>query len=520
MSNTDAIGFPTLGELLQFVYDAFGVLPRKHSLKGDELDETQKKSIQRALDRLRKEDGNFNENIGGLITTLSNLVAGHIHNPRIALVAGEVISDIERVYLAVIQDEGTFWGKRKTIRWFVNEFLIQRLAFSLKKHFLSFNVASTQLATPGSYWFLPNLAGERIIMPLETVMRWIYDGCQMSQRGFHSVTEHSRDLDFEADRRLENAQNWIVGKKLPSLSGLMWNFNITFDHLESQGKLDSRMRESYSTALIIARVSTFVAEAVLNAFEIGYLRQICEQFREDDGYAAEEFADFKEGTSHYLDEEGISGYEADEFWMRQTKLFCDAYAENGLELAAFLRAKPVEEHAEFFLDAECRRQLVERYGPFAINSAVRMLQRAEAQSVVPAEFGELLLVGLELRKNPAMSVESLSSFERQVKASEVEHLLDWLVPWLHAIRYNWQGKYDLAFPYIQDAFNRAKYCAGGNQRGIIKLLLTVAAKCKKRVAFKRGVMWAQYMHIDFPWLRQGNLSDEDIDYLFEDMQES
>ena len=47
------ICFATQGELVKLAYDAFGVLPRKDACH-DDIDETQKKAIQKQLERLAK----------------------------------------------------------------------------------------------------------------------------------------------------------------------------------------------------------------------------------------------------------------------------------------------------------------------------------------------------------------------------------------------------------------------------------------------------------------------------------
>ena len=60
------IAFPTQGEVLQFAFDAFGVLPRKHE-RGENFDEARKKSTQTALRRLAEEVGQLDENLGQLL---------------------------------------------------------------------------------------------------------------------------------------------------------------------------------------------------------------------------------------------------------------------------------------------------------------------------------------------------------------------------------------------------------------------------------------------------------------------
>ncbi|MFJ3057893.1 hypothetical protein [Herbaspirillum sp. NPDC087042] len=137
----------------------------------------------------------------------------------------EVICDISDVYLSVLKDDGTYLTKKETIRWVIDDYLIGRLIFSIHKHILRFNVASEGLVTPTGYWYLPDFQDGKVVMPLAKVMRWIYEESGMSQTGFHSLQPKVVEEVFETDRRLNNAQNWIKGNGLPSLSSLMMNFS-------------------------------------------------------------------------------------------------------------------------------------------------------------------------------------------------------------------------------------------------------------------------------------------------------
>jgi len=69
------ICFATQGELVKLAYDAFGVLPRKDACH-DDIDETQKKAIQKQLERLAKEEGGLLSNFGQVTQTLSSILKG------------------------------------------------------------------------------------------------------------------------------------------------------------------------------------------------------------------------------------------------------------------------------------------------------------------------------------------------------------------------------------------------------------------------------------------------------------
>jgi len=66
----NAVSFPTQGEVIQFVFDALGILPRKHE-DDPSFNETRKKSTQKALQRLSVEEGVLDQRLDEMIQTLS-----------------------------------------------------------------------------------------------------------------------------------------------------------------------------------------------------------------------------------------------------------------------------------------------------------------------------------------------------------------------------------------------------------------------------------------------------------------
>lgn len=62
------VSFPTQGEVIQFAFDALGVLPRKHDDNAS-FDETQKKTTQKALQRLALDEGTLDQQrLGGMMS--------------------------------------------------------------------------------------------------------------------------------------------------------------------------------------------------------------------------------------------------------------------------------------------------------------------------------------------------------------------------------------------------------------------------------------------------------------------
>jgi hypothetical protein len=204
-----AIGFPTQGVLIKFAFDATGVLPRKRG-ELDGMSETDKKNIQKSLERLASEEGNLSDRCDDLIRTLVSIIAGNIKNGKLALAMGDVAFDLFEVYRAVIRSDGSYLEKHDTVRWFTSTYVIGRLVLSVNKHLLRYNIIADGLITPEDpYWFLPSIDGTKITWPLEKVMRWVYVVCDTTQTHFHYPGKHATSSSFEQQQRLDNASNWL-----------------------------------------------------------------------------------------------------------------------------------------------------------------------------------------------------------------------------------------------------------------------------------------------------------------------
>lgn len=178
------VGFPTQGEVLQFAFDAFGVLSRKHE-RDENFDEVRKKSTQTALRRLANEVGQLDQNLGKLLPTFSYLIAG-VLPPREILAFGDVFFDLFDTYRHTLKTEGTYLTKSETAKWFLLERAVPRLAISLAKQLQRYNVAADGLLVPpDALWYLPKRDGDSWRWPLERVMRWAYDLCGTSIQRFH-----------------------------------------------------------------------------------------------------------------------------------------------------------------------------------------------------------------------------------------------------------------------------------------------------------------------------------------------
>ena len=74
MDASKDINFPTLGEIVSEIFSAFGVFPQKNDKGHRIVNEKQKKTFQKTLQRLAKEESCIQEKLDELIQLLADLV--------------------------------------------------------------------------------------------------------------------------------------------------------------------------------------------------------------------------------------------------------------------------------------------------------------------------------------------------------------------------------------------------------------------------------------------------------------
>ena len=131
-----------------------------------------------------------------------------------------------------------------------------------------------------------------------------------------------------------------------------------------------------------------------------------------------------------------------------------------------------------------------------------------------------MLNGLDLKNNNNTSQDDIALYEVNLKQSNLELILPWMLPWIKGAYHYRREEYQLAFPFFKEAFNSAKYCAGKNQYKLVNQCVEVAAKNNKRLEFNKGIRWAQYLGIEIRWLRKDEPTDEKLDFVFAIMQKA
>lgn len=334
--------FPTLGELIKFAFDAAGVLPRKHG-EDDGLSTSEKKRIQKQLERLTDEEGSLTERSAELIHTLSYLVAGAISSEKANLAFGECAIDIFEVYNAVIRDDGTYLSKKDSILWFCRAYAVSRLAVSIQKHILRFNLSAEGFTyPPDPDWFLPTIDGDTIAWPLAKAMSWVYGVCDISRTHFHYPGKSTKTDRPEQQQNLDNASAWFNGKRIPSWPCLYWNFSRSLGRLQNsdnpayQRDITERLYQSIFQVLFLARLSTYVCSVVKEIYGTEVLGKLLSQFKQQGVWLAPDIEEFVCVTTTYLNKNSLPSAAVDSIWMQFSERYWARFQERMVDLGRTL----------------------------------------------------------------------------------------------------------------------------------------------------------------------------------------
>lgn len=505
------VAFPTQGEVLHFAFDAFGVLPRKHE-QDESFDETSKKSTQTALRRLANGVGQLDQNLGKLLTTFSYLIAG-VLPPREFLAFGDVFFDLFDTYQHTLKTEGTYLTKSETAKWFLLDRAAPRLAISLAKQLQRYNVAADGLLVPpDAYWYLPKRDGDGWQWPLERVMRWAYDLAGASIHGFHCPDDAELAL---LSKNVESAKNWLAGRNLPSWSSLLKNFNESFEALDrfrAKQKLPAipeAQKLSIRIALFLSRAATYVSNLVQKHFGNETLEEFCTRYCLVAECLVDDTQTVRESVQKLITREQLPTSEWDNVWFDVVTDYWHKFVVRRDRLSDAV----VGGHITIDEAIESSRV----FGRFAALE----FEHPEAfapQHSIPDGFGELLFDGLALRKSGDLSISSIEAYRTRLENGGLSNALSWMVPWQRSTYHYRDGNYAEAFPFIQEAYERAQYCAGMNQYLLVNQYIELSAKNDKWKEFTQGVHWATYLGIEVRWLRKKPPTKENLEFVFEMMK--
>lgn len=510
---SDDYRFATQGELIKLAYDAFGVLPRKHADR-TELDETQKKTIQKQLARLAKEEGRLIPNFEETIQTLGKILAKYFTSPLIMAAVHDTLADLLEAYSALVREEGTFLDKQETLRYFISTSALPLVIVSLNKSLLSYSLLGFGETVPKSeFWFLPTVASDgRIEWPLEKVMRWAYQICNTTQTQFHYPGKNTESENYQLQQNLESAAKWTRGVSLPALPVLFHNFNQSFEAMAGCGcKVPKQLQTNILTALTVARVVSYIGRELERIYDVHYLEELSNQFRDYASWIADDLNEFKAELVPILQQ-----IESPEKSFVTWQSACINYwtffnmkiASVGERMQRFQNEQPSQSIRKDEVES-----LRRKYGRFAVN-IFEDVSRRQMQFTPPERFAEMLYRGFDLKNDSSTQLKQVEEYAVQLADYRLDKQLRWMEHWLRAVFYYRREEYKASMKYFHKAFNNAKYRAGKSQYKLVNQYVEVAAKNDDRRNFKKGVEWAQYLGIEIRWLRKDEPTEEKLDYVF------
>ena len=516
MSKIEGVGYPTQGEVVRFLYAAGGVLPEKRDQAP--LSATERKALRKALRRLAAEEGELEENFGEMVKQLAFLVAGHIELERLILAVGEVVSDLLDIYRQAVRDEGTFLSKDGTVRWLVRDRWGPAAALSIARNITRFGLRPLAPYLPDAAdWYLPGLADDKPLWPLQKVWQWIYDQTGLTQTQFHYPGRTTEESDVERQRDLENAQNWLQGKHFPSAAALRWTVDRAFSAQRdvkpgTSGKPDLSsplLQEGVRVALFLARCSTHISLEIADLFGKEFLAQVCKLFERDLALALEDTHRVEVRIGELADQHNLSPLNlelrTDAINLWDENLRARGY-QAGTQLDWLYKAGG--------LTGDKIDELVKVYGALPVLPLADWLQRPRGHEIPPG-FETALFEGLHLAEDHGLTGQQIDEYDASLQASDARAHLPWMVPWLRFLNCYRSHDDAAAWTWISEAYKQARYRAGSKQHKIANHYIELAAKARDRVAFRKGVNWARYVGVDIRWLRDKDLSAENIDFAME-----
>ena len=118
----------------------------------------------------------------------------------------------------------------------------------------------------------------------------------------------------------------------------------------------------------------------------------------------------------------------DEIWLNETSHFLASYANIQTHLTKSLEAISYEDQCKIFQNPIEVQNLIQRFGKFSIKSIAAQLN-SPSSNEIPENFPKLLLNGLDLKNNNNTSQDDIALYEVNLKQSNLELILPWMLPW-------------------------------------------------------------------------------------------
>ncbi|EJC6868147.1 hypothetical protein BS015_RS19545 [Vibrio parahaemolyticus] len=502
--------FPTIGEIVKELFNAAGLLPQKHSLTSIIVCEKHKKSIQKSLERLAKEDSKIGEQLDDTLDILANILYELIEDEEFTLAFMASIQDALEQYKDLVRGDGTYLSLANSIKWVIQNRLVDRLLTSLFKNTLAFQVAVFQNEIPDDqFWWLPDFDSQsnKWNLPITKVWQWIYYSRGASQTHFHNPVRG--DISYQCnklllekykqyERNLEVAQRWTSGIQLPSTHTLFKNLN---DSLAAQSYCfdgNERQLKCYKAMLFISRLTTYCSNRIQETYGDDVLHQLVRDLKkqygryekETSGYRYEVEKHISTRTTRHSDYVNAWGDLTRELWWYRA----DDLTKRLPKVEEYLRR-----HGALMSKHNQIKFLVNNLGSSNVYSLMNQ-ERYSPREAIPTRFPELFVRGLNIKKQ-AVLLQEIQEYRTDIESAGLQGLLCWVVEWAFATYYYRQEIYDKAHLHYIQAFQLARYTAGNQQYALVNQYIESCAKAKDYKGFKKAIAWANYLGIKVRWLR-------------------
>ena len=501
--------FPTLREVMKFLFNTTDIIPANSDTK---------KTIQRQLQRLAKEETELENNAKNLFYVFCYNLEAFIDNERVSNAIIYSIGLLIGKYQYEVKTNGACISREYVYRWLIGNELLNSFVFAQHKYFLMFNVAASGLIAPDdAYWWLPDIDENHVEWPLAKAFKWIYSQLGINQTHFHYPDHNdlSKEVDYQLRQNLENASNWQRGKRLPSLENLIQNLTDSLQALKStrqknyRRKIDENTLSSFKLALFIALIATKISLLISQNLGQDFLGTIISDFKRQNHRLQKASSPLRNDVARIQRAwEITSQHEMDRIWKERSMMFWEDY--EGL----FTRNIPTiqawqRKHAGSELGFSELRFLTTHMGSFYAGQYILQVRNAPHQWY-PKNFHDYRIKGMKLKNSGMTTKEAISDFSLKLANEGLEPNLGWLKNWIWGAYFYREENWEEAFPYFRDAFEHAKYSAGESQYKLVNQYIEVCAKNNKWREFKKGVYWAKYLGLEIRWLRNTDGNEVDM----------
>ncbi|WCP66714.1 hypothetical protein LYZ37_12795 [Vibrio tubiashii] len=517
--------FPTIGEVVKELFNATGILPQKHAQTSVVMDEKHKKTIQKSLERLAKEDSKIDSQLDDALDIFSNILYELVEDEKLTLAFMASVQDTLAQYKDLVRGEGTYLSLADTIRWVIPNRLIDRVLTCLFKNSLAFQVNHFNSELPdNTFWWLPEYDHRRDnwCFPLTKTWQWIYTTQGMSQTRFHNPMRDDSSYQFDNEliekykkyeRNLENAQRWTSGKQLPNIHALVKNLDESL--AASSYCFDENMMQykCYKMMLLISRLTTSITKSIQKSYGNDFLVQLIRDIKKQHRRYKIETLSFEVDIHKALTSVSTQHTEYLQAWRDLTQYFWGLRADNLIKNLSKVE-RYLKQHGSQLSKHRRTKVLINNLGASNVYALVNQTKHSPKASI-PTMFPNLFTHGLNL-KSKAVSLQEIQGYKQEVESAKLHDRLGWIVEWATATYYYRKEAYNDAHLHYSQAFKLARYVAGNQQHLLVNQYIESCAKVQDYREFKKAVAWANYLDIKVRWLRsfKNPETEENLRFLY------